>query len=152
MLAAFESPGASLLHVGILPQGLPLLPHEVIVGAAGELCDVRDVVVNAPEPLCRVDCVNFLQVGLILSSCRAFACLVYPERPGGVKGNSLTVGGAESLDGGGAHVGRGEGTVIDILTHQPVSQTGRCWHWGGHDPAKRLLSFDTNPQLQRFLL
>ena len=65
MLAALESPGASLLHVRILPQRLPvsklfastfstllpLLPHEMIIGATRELCDVRDVVVNAPEPL-----------------------------------------------------------------------------------------------------
>ena len=70
MFSALEPPGAALLHVRIFPQRLPeggnllpfsstvgnpllspLLPHEMIVGADGELCDVRDVVVNAPEPL-----------------------------------------------------------------------------------------------------
>ena len=66
MFPALEPPGAALLHVRIFPQRLPeggicslqlwaivspLLPHEMIVGADGELCDVRDVVVNAPEPL-----------------------------------------------------------------------------------------------------
>ena len=32
---------------------VPLLPHEMIIGTARELCDIRDVVVNAPEPLTR---------------------------------------------------------------------------------------------------
>jgi len=79
----------------------------MIIGATRELCDVGDVVVNAPEPLCCVDCVDFLQIGLVLGSCGAsFACLVNPESPGGVEGNPLAVGGAESLDGVRAHVGR----------------------------------------------
>ena len=33
-LAALESPGAAAGHVGVLPQGLALLPHQVVVGPA----------------------------------------------------------------------------------------------------------------------
>jgi len=141
---ALEPPGAALLHVRIFPQRLPLLPHEMIVGADGELCDVRDVVVNAPEPLRSVDSINFLQVGLVLSSGGAFACLVNPESPGSVEGDPFTVRGAESLDGVGAHVGRGEGTVIDTLTHQSVSQAGRRCHGSGHGLENHLAVWSLN--------
>ena len=85
--------GANLLAWTFSTLLLPLLPHEMIIGATRELCDVGDVVVNAPEPLtmvfvnmgpglkklhlCCVDCVDFLQIGLVLGSSGAsFACLL----------------------------------------------------------------------------
>ena len=66
MLPALDPPSPPVAHVWILPERLPLLPHEVVVGPVGQLGHVRDVVVDRPEALHRVHSVNLLQVGLVL--------------------------------------------------------------------------------------
>ena len=45
-LLALEPPGAALADDGVLPEGLTLLAHQVVVGPLGQLRDLWDVIVD----------------------------------------------------------------------------------------------------------
>ena len=45
-LLALEPPGAPLADDGVLPEGLTLLTHQVVVGPLGQLRDLWDVIVD----------------------------------------------------------------------------------------------------------
>jgi len=85
---AFEPPSSSIAEDWVLPERLPALSHEVVVGPQGELYHVGYVVVHGPKALCSGDCVNFLKVGLVFCCGGTFTGLVNPEGPSCVERHS----------------------------------------------------------------